>query len=289
MGKQRELVMYLNGSIVPHSEAVALMRGRDFQAAQGFYDSERTFNGRVFKLRQHLERLYRGLTWARIDPGMTLEQMEAVTLGILEANRHLLLPGDEFVISQVVSLRPVDSPGGKPGVNVVIYCQPLDFAAFAQSYIRGVRIVTPTTYGVPVQEVPANAKQGGQQVFPLMLDQEGNITECTGANFMFVQDGRIKLPNRRNVLPGISMQTVLELAEALKVPVDEGEYSPYDVYVCEEAFISSTRYCMLPVATLNGLRIGGELPGPTTARLVAAWSGLVGVDFVRQALAHLPG
>ena len=63
-----------------------------------------------------------------------------------------------------------------------------------------------------------------------MSTQEGVLTECQGANFMLVDDGRIKLPDRSNVLHGISMETVLELAQTLDIPVDEGEYSTYDAY-----------------------------------------------------------
>ena len=103
---------------------------------------------------------------------------------------------------------------------------------------------------------------------------------------MFVKDSRIKLPDRSNVLPGVSMQTVLELAEGLGIPVEEGEYSPYHVYVAEEALVSSTRYCMLPVATLNGYRLDQQLPGPITRRMLDAWRELVGIDFVKQALDH---
>ena len=84
------------------------------------------------------------------------------------------------------------------------------------------------------------------------------------------------------------MHMVLELTESLGLAVDEDDYSTYDVYMADEAFISSTRYCMLPVATLNGYRLGNELPGPVTLRLLGAWRNMVGMDFVRQALEHLP-
>jgi branched-chain amino acid aminotransferase len=287
MVERRELMMYLNGQVMPHSRGVAMLQSREFQSNSGFYDHERTFGGRVFKLRQHLERLYRGLTFSKLDPGMTLEEMEATTLRLLEDNRPLLAPGGEFMITQVVSLGAAAPPGAKPSVNVVIYFQPLDFASFARSYIQGVQVVTPDTYGVPDQEALSSAKEGRPQVFPLMTSREGSITECAGGNFMFVREGRIKLPDRRNVLPGISMQTVLELAESLGVAVDEGDYSTYDVYLADEAFVSSTRFCLVPVATLNGLRLGGDVPGPITRKLMDAWRELTGVDFVQQALAHL--
>ena len=284
MVEPRELVTYLNGEILPHSEAVTALQGKNLESSGGFYDVERTFNGRLFKLGHHLERLYRGLKSAGVEPGMTPEEMEAVTREVLEANLHLLRPGHEFTVTQVVSTSPTASPKDEAEVNVAIYCQPLQFSAFARSYVRGVRVVTPATYSVPQD------RQGpdSQQVFQLMTSREGSITECTGANFMFARDGRIKLPDRQNVLPGVSMQTVLELVETHGVPIDEDEFSTYDVYIADEAFVCSTRFCLLPVATLNGVSLGAELPGPLTRMLLDAWGEMVGVDFVRQALDHLP-
>ena len=285
MDETRELVAYLNGRIVPHGQVLANLTEGGSESAGGLYDAERTFSGQVFKLREHLQRLYRSLDFAKLDPGMTLEEMEEVTREVVEANLPLLDSNEDFIVGQIVSSAPTPPSDVPHGVNVVIYCQYIDFAAFAHSYSTGVRAVTPVTYAVPAQP---SSNGSGQETFSLMTDNEGNITECRHANFMFVRDGRIKLPNRQNVLPGISMETVLELAESMEIPVDEGDYSTHDVYVADEAFVSGTRYCLLPVATLNGLIIGQNVPGPLAGRLLAAWSELVGVDFVQQVADHLP-
>ena len=284
MGESGELQVYVNGQFMSHQQAVEALQGTDVESTGGFYDAERTFNGQVFKLRQHLERLYQGLDHAKIDPKTSLEEMEANTLRLLEANRPLLEPGHEFTITQVVSQVPSPTPDGEPRVNIVIFCRLLDFSSFTGGYAWGVRVVTPITYLAP----KGSSTESGQQVLTLLTDSEGSITECAGANFMFVRDGRIMLPDRRNVLPGVSMQTVLDLAKSLGVAVNEDTYSILDVYMAEEAFVSSTRYCMLPVATLNGYRLSEELPGPITRRLLEAWRELVGTDFVQQALDHLP-
>ncbi|MCH8205964.1 MAG: aminotransferase class IV [Chloroflexi bacterium] len=288
MGDKPDLISYFNGQFMPHGQATAALQTEDVQSAGGFYDTERTFNGQVFKLRQHLERLNNGLTAAEIDPGMTIDEMEETSLKVLEANREALGDGDEFVLTQVVSQVPAQSPNDEPTVNVVIHCQFLDFAGFARGYVKGVRVITPATYAVPKQSPQSTASEARQRVYLLMTSTEGSITECQGGNFMFVQDGRIKLPDRRNVLPGISMETVLELAEPLGIPVDEGDYPTHDVYVAEEAFVSSTRHCLVPVDTVNGLRLANELPGPVTRAMLDAWRELVGMDFVQQALDHLP-
>ena len=287
MAEISELVAYFDGRFIPHNQMVAEMSLGETRAAGGLYDAERTFKGQVFKLREHLQRLYRGLEFANLDPGMPLEKMEAITLQVLDSNRPLLDSGDDFTIGQVVSPVPASASNGSPGVNVLIYCQFMDFSTFAHSYLRGVRVVTPITYGVPPQSAASGSDGPGQETLSLMTDEEGNITECRHANFLFIQDGRIKLPDRKKVLAGISMETAVEIAEALRIPVDEGDYCAHDVYLADEAFVSGTRYCLLPVATLNGVSLGERVPGEVSRRLIEAWSERVGVDFLQQALDHL--
>jgi branched-subunit amino acid aminotransferase/4-amino-4-deoxychorismate lyase len=149
-------------------------------------------------------------------------------------------------------------------------------------------VVTPVTYTAPVSRYPAQPGGSKEDVWMLNTDKQGYVTECARANFMFVREGRIKLPNRSKVLPGISMDTILELAELLGIAIDEGLQSTHDVYLADEALVSGTRYCLQPVATVNGVSLGREIPGPVTGRLIKAWSEKVGLDFVHQALDHLP-
>jgi branched-chain amino acid aminotransferase len=287
------LTAYFNGDVMPLAEAAEAMKAAGLESAGGFYDVERTFGGTLYRLEDHLARLYRGLKFSGLDPGMAQDKMAELTMQLMESNVPLLEPGQDFLVTQVVSVTPAPEDSedaaepdadGEDSVNIAIYCQFLDFAPFALSYGYGVRVTTPVTYAVP----PA-ALSKRQQNYPLMSDAEGNITECQGGNFMFVKDGRIKLPDRSNVLPGVSMKTVLELAERIGVEVDEGDYNAGDIYCADEGFVSSTRFCMVPVATINGLGIGAEMPGPVTRRLQDAWIEQVGIDFVKQALDHASG
>ena len=274
---------------MPLGEAAQAMREAGLESAGGFYDVERTFGGALYRLDDHLARLYRGLEYSGIDPGVTREKMASLTTQLVDSNRERVGSGQDLLVTQIVSVGPAAGDGvdecedGRP-VSVAIYCQILDPLPFALSYGYGVRVVTPTTYAVPPVAMPRR-----QLSFPLMSDAEGNITECQGGNFMFVRDGRIKLPDRSGVLPGVSMKAVLELAEGLAIGVDEGDFCTGDVYLAEEAFVSSTRFCMLPVATVNGLGIGAELPGPVTRRLLDAWIEETGFDFVKQALDQAAG
>ena len=282
---------------MPYSQALPELQRINMRSAGGYYDSARTFAGRPFRLRSHLERLFSGLAYSNIDPGITIDDLETTSRGLIDANFTLLEGGlGDMVVTQTITIARPISADDLPSVDVAIYCTPLDFSGFARSYVDGVRLYTPITYPRPQDaegrtsepaRVRGDGKRGSTQTLALMVNDGGFITECQGANFMFVIDGRIKLPDRRNVLPGVSMHTVLELAAALDIGVDEGLYSPSLIYDADEAFVSSTRYCMLPVATLNGYQVGTSTPGRVTERLTSAWKDMVGMDFVQQALATL--
>ena len=289
--------MYVNGEMVPESRAVVSVLDRGFRWGDSVYDSQRTFGGKVFKLQSHMKRLYRSLHYTRIDPQMTIEEMGRATEDVVDANLHLLGPNGDFSVSQVVSRGLMYR--SERGPNVAIYCQPIGFREYARQYVDGIRVVTPSTRRIPPQSLSPKAKIGNKmnhlivefeardrdpEAVSLMLDLDGNIAECTGGNFLFVADGRLKIPNRRHVLPGIGMETVLELAENQGIPIDEDDYTPFDVYQADEAFMTSSRVCIMPARSVNGWHIGDELPGPVTAALSAAYSDLAGLNFVDQAL-----
>jgi len=187
--------------------------------------------------------------------------------------------------------------------NVAIYCDLIPFAKYAPWYIGGARVVMSSTRRNPSQSLSPNAKISNKMnhfvaeaevrgvdpdAFPLMLDLDGNIAEGVGNNFLFVENGRIKVPNRRNVLHGVTMNTLIELAEGIGIPVDESDYPPFAVYQADEAFMTGTTIVVMPVASLNGSPIGDVVPGPVTQRLWQAWADLTGVDIIDQALSHLP-
>jgi len=274
-----ELTAFLNGDFMPQSRVVREMNQAGFGSSGGFYDNERTFSGNIFRLEDHLHRLYNGLDYTKIDPGVTFPEMVDITLRVLQANIPHLDAGEEFLVSQIVS--PCPDPDGS--INVAVYCQFLEMGHFAAHYTRGIRVTTPGTYNIPSRGQPSGKTH---VAMALMMNEKGHITECQGGNFMFVRGGRIRLPDRRHVLPGVSMKTVLELAESVGVPIDEGEYSPEDVYESQEAFVTSTRFCLAPAVSLNGLDIHTGLMGPITESLLDAWKEMVGLDFVQQAISR---
>ena len=118
----------------------------------------------------------------------------------------------------------------------------------------------------------------------MLLDQDGNIAENIGANFFVVTDGVIRTPGDSSILQGISRMVVFELADQLGIPIAEEALQPYDAYTADETFLANSLYQLLPVGTVDNRRIGDEVPGPISMQLLAAWSEMVGLDIVGQAL-----
>jgi branched-chain amino acid aminotransferase len=294
-----EPVVYVNERLVPASQATVSVFDRGFRMGDGVFDTARTFRHRPYKLREHIERLYRSLHYIRLDPGLTMEEMETRTLRVVEHNVAFLQPHDDVWITQVVSRGPLRTQGAP---TVVILTEPLPFDSFARYHKLGVSLITPAIRHTPAQSVEPRAKtvsrmnlvlaeleaqQRDPEAWGLLLDLDGNVTEYTSGNFFMVRQGQLLTPFERNSLGGIARETVMELAEDLGIPCREADITPYDVYNAEEAFITSTSKCILPVGRLNGIRIGKAIPGPLTRRLLDTWSARVEVDIVGQALSHL--
>ena len=94
----------------------------------------------------------------------------------------------------------------------------------------------------------------------------------------------IRTPKDTNILQGVSRQVVFELAEQLDIPLVEEDLQPYDLYNADEAFYASTSLCVLPITKVDNRQIGDGKPGPIVKQLLAAWSEMVGLDIVGQAL-----
>ena len=121
-----------------------------------------------------------------------------------------------------------------------------------------------------------------------MLDINGNLCEGMGANLFLVKDGEMFTPHEQYILAGISRQVTIDLANELGINVKEKNLDLYDAYTADEIFVTSTSYCICPVASVNGSKPDNQdVPGPVTKRLMDAYSGMVGIDIVGQYVAHL--
>lgn len=302
-----EKIVYFNGEFLPETEARMPVTDLGFHGGDGIFEVTRTFHHALFRLDDHLDRLFRSLAYVRIDPGMDRDEMRRVSQAIVERNLPRLGPDDELALWHVITR------GGRAGTGelpptVVMHCVDVNFAVLAADYLGGIRLITPGVRRMAPQSVDPKAKvtsrmnqvqaalevgQTSPGAQPLMLDMDGNIAETHYSNFFFVRDGAVLTPHARNVLGGITRMTVLELAEELGLEAAEGDFTPYDVYGAEEAFTTGTSANLTPVVSLNGKTVGRAdedgLPGPVTLKLIRAFNDRVGLDYVAQALRHLGG
>lgn len=298
-----ERIVYLNGEFLPESRASISIFDRGFTSGDGVYEATRTFAHRLFRLADHIDRLYNSLTYVRIDCGLSKEEMAIVCIELVERNLPLLGADDDYSLWHVIT-RGTRLPGTNmtPRPTVAVFVQPVDFVRYARSYLEGTVLVTPATRRTPPQCLDPKAKitnkmnhnvalfeaqQVDPRAVPLMLDLDGNLCETDTTNVFFVSRGRLCTPSARTVLGGITRDVIFEIAERLGVEVVEGDFTPFDMYAADEAFISGTSGSLTPVASLNGQKIGKAMPGLLTLRLIKAWNEIVGLDYVAQAIRHL--
>lgn len=301
-----ERVVYINGEIVPESRAMVSFRDRSFKYGDGAFDMTRTFGHRIFKLDEHLKRFYKSLKYLQMDPGMSLEKMKEISEEVLARNLHLLGEGEDYWVAQRVS-RGVEPVGGDihdaTESTVVIECTPLPFKARAHYFRDGMEVVIPSTRRTAPDSLTPRAKthnymnlmiaheevrRQNANAWAILLDVNGNLCEGVGSNIFIVEGGVVYTPEDRFVLCGVSRQTAIDLAEAQGLKVVRKELDLYDAYTADEAFITSTSFCIVPVNSFNGIEVGdGAIPGPITKRITDAYIKFVDHDFVGQYLNHL--
>lgn len=306
--KSNQHLVYLNGALVPRDEAKISVFDSAVTLGDTVTESTRTFAYVPFKLEEHVTRLYKSLKITRINPGLTRDEMLALSRRVLDANLHHLGPGDDCWLVHNVS-RGMSVSGADPTIQrspatIIIHTAPLILTDWARFYVDGCHAVTPMSRAIPAQSLDARIKNRSRMAYTLaeievklvdpaaqgiLLDLDGNLAENKGGNFFIVTDGVLKTPICSSALEGVSRATVLELGAALGIPLRECNLQPYDVYTADEAFFTSTPYCIMPATRFNGLPVGDGQVGAITKRLLAAWSERVGVDIVAQGLGQLKG
>ena len=308
MSLGNERVAWFNGKIVRESEVLIPFRDQGFLRGDAVFDMTRSFNGRAFRVEEHVTRLYRSLKYLDIDPGLSPAEITSISEEVLARNRHLLGPGEDYWLAQRISRGVGRVPGDNwnhYGPNVIVECVPLPLRERAKHFRDGIDVVTPSLRRTPPDALSPRAKMHqylnlvladrevkaqNPDAWAVLLDINGNLAEGQGSNIFLVRDGALTTPRERYVLPGISRQATIDLARQLLIPFDEKDLDLYDAYTADECFLTSTSLCICGVRSLNGRTFGaGRVPGPVTERLIDAYREVVGCDFVAQYLARLDG
>ena len=301
-----EPLVFLSGQMVPASQAHLAIYDAGVVLGATVTEMTRTFRGALFRLDEHLERLFRSLRYTRMDIGMSAEELREISHQLIEHNLPLADEQDELGLIHFVTAGEYPTYAGMAGrqartsPTICVHTFPLPFELWAEKMQRGQHLVTPSIRHVPPQCYDPKMKYRSRmhyylaekeaqlvdhQASALLLDLDGNVTETSGANFLLVEREVIVSPTLRNTLPGVSRATVIELAEELAIPFVERDVQVHTVVNADEAFTTSTPYCLMPVTKINGIPIGTGSPGPIGMRLLKAWSQRVGLDIEQQIVA----
>tara|TARA_B100001179_G_C18534314_1_gene378642 strand:- start:250 stop:987 length:738 start_codon:yes stop_codon:yes gene_type:complete len=240
------------------------------------------------------------MKYVRIDIGISIKEMTRLTEEAVEKNLGFIEEHGDFDIWHAITRGPGRWAYEANAPTVIIDVAPIPWDWFG-SDLNGAKGVITKTRSMSSQTVDPKIKHHSRLNFnlaemeagdiedhgwPVLTDGSGNLTEGVGYNLFTVTNGVIRTPNDTSILQGVSRGYVLELAEQLGMQVIEEDLQPYDLYTADEAFFSSTPYCLLPVTAFDKRDIGDGKPGPVFKQLMSAWSERVGVDVVGQAEKH---
>jgi branched-chain amino acid aminotransferase len=272
------LVAYVNGEYVPKDQARISVFDFGFLRGDGVFDTTSAWNGRIFKLAQHIERLQMSLRAARIPSPVSPEELAGI---IVETTRRSRLQ-NAYIQTIVTRGEPPlgvrDLTRCRPGL--IVFAVPYVFILSPEQIRTGGRAMIASTRALPVQSLDPKIKSLSRLHFDLamlqgkaagmdvtlMLDLDGHVTEGPGVNVFLVRGGALFSPPE-GILMGITRQTVFELAAEHGIPAREAQLTPYDLYAADEVFLTSTAGGIMPLVEIDGRPIGDGKPGPVSQRL----------------------
>jgi branched-chain amino acid aminotransferase len=274
------MLIYLNGKLVPKEEAKVSVFDHGFLYGDGVFEGIRIYNGRIFKLKEHIERLYASAHAIDLKPPLTQEELLQATVETVRAN-NLRDGYIRIVISRGEGDLGLD-PKKCPNPTVVIIADKI--AIYPEEvYKKGMKIITVSTRRNSPQALNPNIKslnylnnilakiEANRANVPeaIMLSIEGYVAEATGDNIFIVKNKTlITPPLHLGVLPGITRQTVIELAKERGIITEEKPFTLYDVYTADECFLTGTAAEIVPVVEVDGREINGGVPGEITLLLM---------------------
>lgn len=273
--------IYLNGEIVPEDEAKISVFDHGYLYGDGIFEGIRAYNGRVFMLDEHIERLYESAKTIMLDIKLTPEEMEEAILETIRAN-ELSDAYIRVVVSRGVGDLGLD-PRKCPEPTVVIIASAIQLYP-EELYETGLKLVTvPTRRNGPemvnprikslnylnniMARIEANLQDAPEAI---ILNSDGYVAECTGDN-IFIIDGETLYtpPIHAGILKGTKREIVLEIAAELGLEVREELFTRHDVFNADECFLSGTAAEVIPVVEVDGRLVGNGEVGSKTTELIA--------------------
>jgi branched-chain amino acid aminotransferase len=276
---QRELKIFLDGKLVPENEARISVFDHGLLYGDGVFEGIRLYDGRIFRLEQHLDRLFASARALMLKIPMTKQELTAACAETCRANGLR----DGYI--RLVVTRGVGNLGLNPFTckNPTVFIIASTIELYPEKvYREGINLVTAATQRNSPNAVNPAIKSlnylnnilarieavNAGTVEALMLNSEGFIAECTGDNVFVVRGRRLDTPPvSAGALVGITRNVVMEIAPRLGLTVGETNLTRYDMMAADEAFLTGTAAEIVPLASLDGRPIGAGQPGPLTLKL----------------------
>lgn len=279
--------VYINGELFDKSDAKISVYDHGLLYGDGVFEGIRIYHGKVFRLREHLDRLYESARAIHLQIPISLQQLTDDVLRTVAVNNKQ----DGYI--RLIVTRGAGSLGLDPrktsDPQIIIIVDDISLYP-VELYENGMEIVTvatirshPNTVNPRIKSLnylnnilaKIEAIQAGC-LEALMLNHRGEVAECTGDNIFLVKRGILKTPpSDAGILEGITRNVVLELARECDIPARETTLTRHDVYTADECFLTGTAAEIIPVVKCDSRLIGTGKPGPITRRLREQFQQLV--------------
>ncbi len=297
-------LVYLNGKFVSEKNANISIFDSALMFGDMVFEMTRSFNKKQFKLREHIERLLYGVKIYRIPLNLSVNQLEDICYKTIEVNEPFFSETDEHRLMINVSrgplgiYAPVFDYKLEPTLVVADFPLKWTVAYMGKLYDEGINAVLTNQRAIPAELMDPKIKNRsrvfyqmanieaslfkGKNNWALLMDPDGYIAEGSGDNFFIIKDGVVISPEPRNMLVGISRNYIFEICKQLEIECIEKNFGPYEIYTADEAFMTGTPFCILPVFRFNSLPVGDGNFGEITGKLINHWGNNVGVDIIEQ-------
>lgn len=278
--------IYIDGAYFPEADAKVSVFDHGLLYGDGIFEGIRFYNGRVFKLEEHLDRLWDSARALLLTIPISRAEMAAALLETIRQN-ELRAGYVRLLVTRGVGNLGL-SPDKCPRASVIIIAATI--ALYPEElYQRGLDVVTCATRRISpaalspaikslnylnniLAKIEANQAGAGEG---LMLNEQGYVAECTGDNIFVLKRGQLFTPPiSAGGLRGITRDAVFDIASEFGLKVSEPEITRYDIYTADECFLTGTAAEIIPVVKLDQRPIGSGQPGPVTARFIARFREL---------------
>ena len=277
--KIADTILYVNGDFVKKSEDVISVYDSGFQHGDGVYEGIRAYGRKVYRLDEHIKRLYESCYTLGIDIGKTKDEMKEIVKELIR--RNLDAGFTDLHMRLQVTRGFKAQTGMHPTLNVtnasIVICVDQKPPIFNK---EGITLVTTwlkrysPSYMDPkihccnqLNQIMAACeaiRQGADEA--IMLDQNGYVAETNSTNLQMIKDGALILPTLDSQLPGITRKTMIQIAKEMGMEVQVRNVSVSEYYNADEVFICGTVGEVVPVKMIDGKKIGTQIPGPITEK-----------------------